>query len=489
MKLHLRSLSIVALLTSMTASLWAQSQATPAAGPPAPRVNPITGASPDPKWEEEYAYSLGVQAYVYAFPWVYNSLLRWRWSTQGLSDIEPATALPNRLSHQRKLTDASYRDGGRPNTDTLYSAAWADLRKEPLVLTMPHFGKRYYNVQLVGFDSDNFDYIGSRSTGQQGGSYALVGPDWKGTLPEGVRAVKPAHTPWILVLIRILVEEGDAELREVRQLQDQIRLQPLSEFMGKTAPATPAPYVAPPPLRRDVDPLADWKMINRALTESPPPPREAQLVKMFSQIGIGPGQNVDKVNDAVKRGLVRASATARMIVTSSPFYQAGRQFVDGWGMTPSNWGRPGVDGDYLVRGAKSFGGFVTHDPEENVYPAVLMDRDGKPLSDANKYVLRFPKGQTPPVNAFWSVTMYDQTFNFIDNAINRYAVGDRTTSLKFDADGSLPIYIQKDRPSDDKVGNWLPSGAGNFHLVLRAYWPKADIIDGKWLPPGVQRVE
>lgn len=489
MRLNTRCVAIAALLTTLAQVACAQSAPAPAASAPAVRVNPITGASPDPRWEEEYAYSLGVQAYVYAFPWVYNTLLRWRWTVQGAPEVDPPKLQYNRLSHQRKLTDASYRDGGRPNTDTLYSVSWADLHREPLIITLPNFGRRYFNVQLVGFDSDNFDYIGSRSTGQQGGSFALVGPDWKGTLPEGVKALKPAHTPWILVLVRILVEEGEAELREVRNLQDQIRLQPLSEFTGK-APAVPAAaYVPPPPLRRDADPLADWKMINRALTESPPPPREAQLMKMFAQVGIGPGQDVTKTNDAIQRGLVRASATARMIVTSSPFYQAGRNFVDGWGMTPSNWGRPGPDGDYLVRGAKSFGGFVTHDPEENVYPAVLVDRDGKPLSDANRYVMRFPKGQTPPVNAFWSVTMYDQTFNFIDNPINRYAVGDRTTSLKLDADGSLPIYIQKDRPSDDKVGNWLPSGAGNFHLVLRAYWPKDEIIKGKWTPPGLDRVQ
>lgn len=489
MKLNQRSIAIAALLATLAQAPWAQNPPAGAASAPAPRVNPITGASPDPRWEEEYAYTLGVQAYVYAFPWVYNALLRWRWTFQGAPEVEPAKLQYNRLSHQRKLTDASYRDGGRPNTDTLYSVSWADLRSEPLIITLPNFGKRYFSVQLVGFDSDNFDYIGSRSTGQQGGSFALVGPDWKGTLPEGVKALKPAHTAWILVLVRILVEEGEAELREVRTLQDQIRLQPLSEFTGKAAAAPAAPYVPPPPLRRDADPLADWKMINRALTESPPPPREAQLMKMFAQIGIGPGQDVTKTNDAIKRGLVRASATARMIVTSSPFYQAGRNFADGWGLTPPNWGRPGPDGDYLVRGAKSFGGFVTHDPEENVYPAALVDREGKSLSDANKYVMRFPKGQTPPVNAFWSVTMYDQTFNFIDNPINRYAVGDRTTSLKLDADGSLPIYIQKERPSEDKVGNWLPSGAGNFHLVLRAYWPKDEIIKGKWTPPGIDRVQ
>lgn len=172
MKLHLRSLSIVALLTSMTASLWAQSQAAPAAGPPAPRVNPITGASPDPKWEEEYAYSLGVQAYVPRFPGSTTHCCAGA-GPQGLSDIEPAKALPNRLSHQRKLTDASYRDGGRPNTDTLYSAAWADLRKEPLVLTMPHFGKRYYNVQLVS-SARSFDFIGSRNSA----SKAAVAAGW-----------------------------------------------------------------------------------------------------------------------------------------------------------------------------------------------------------------------------------------------------------------------------------------------------------------------
>lgn len=497
MKMNFRLIAAAGLFSAPAQIGAAQTPAANPASAAAPRplaLNPITQAAADPKWEEEHAYTLGVQAYEFAFPYLYDDLLRWRWATQPLPDMsvtgQPNTGsslvLPNVLTHQRKLTDARYRDGGRPNTDTLYSATWADVSKEPMILTVPAFGKRYYTFQLVGFDSDNFDYIGTRTHGGNGGTYAIVGPDWKGELPKGVVATKPAHNKWILVLLRVLVDESPEDLTAVQKLQDQIRLLPLSEYLGKP----PGPkYVVQAPLPRAQDPLADWKNINRVLTETPPPPSEAQLMKMFAQIGVGPGQDVEKMSPAIKRGLIRASETGRMIVTSAPRFQAGRAFHQGWGLTPDNWGRPGVDGHYLVRDAKSLGGFVTHDPAENIYPAMLTEPDGTPLSDTRKYVLRFAKGGLPPVDAFWSVTMYDPTFNFVDNPINRYAIGDRTKGLRLDADGTLPIYIQKDRPSDDKLSNWLPSGAGNFHIVLRTYLPKKEILEGKWKPPGIQRVE
>jgi hypothetical protein len=219
------------------------------------------------------------------------------------------------------------------------------------------------------------------------------------------------------------------------------------------------------------------------------PAYEAQLAKAYAQIGIGPGVDVEKMNPAVKRGLVRAQQAGRMIVTSGPANNVGRVVVNGWGLTPPNWGRLSPDGHYLVRSAKSLGGFVTHDPEENIYPATFVDDRGEALNESRRYVLRFSKGEIPPVNAFWSVTLYGPDFNFVDNSINRYAIGDRTRGLKYDTDGGLTLYIQKDAPGGDKDRNWLPSGAGNFHLVLRAYVPKPEALGGRWQPPAVRRVD
>jgi hypothetical protein len=483
--------SMMALLAaSLLQNAWSQTIALPPA-----KKHPLTRTEPDPKWEEEHAYTLGVQAYVFAFPYVFNDVTRYRWAARGVpnvsatgeADAEVGKVIPNRLSHQRKVSRADYREGGRPNNDTLYSGGWFDVGTEPLILTLPDFGDRYYNVQLCDFDADNFDYIGTRTHGGKGGTYAIIGPNWKGELPPGVKAVKPANTNWILVLMRVLVNRDDADVKMVNKLQDQVRVVPLSQYLGKST--GPRLYEPQSPLISLFDSLSDFKWINRVLTESPPPAREAQLVKMFAQIGVGPGQDVEKMSDAVKRGLARAATAGRMIVTSGPYYQVGRVMHDGWGLTPKNWGRLGVDGDYMVRSAKSLGGFVTHDPEENVYPAVLQDTNGELLSDERKYQLKFAKGQLPPVNAFWSITLYDSTFNMAINPYNIHSLGDRDKGMKLDADGGLTIHIQKDPPSEDKRGNWLPAAGGNFHLVLRAYMPKADILEGKWLPPGVKRVD
>lgn len=487
-----KSMRCIALAAGLASALgWAQAQPAapaPAIGAAKPLVNRITGAAPDASWEEEYAYSLGVTAYVHLFPWMYNALLRWRWATAGVPGMAMSSPVfaPNVLTHQRGLLDARYKDGGRPNSDTVYSGGWIDLSHEPMIVKVPDFGSRYYSIELANFDADNFGYIGTRATGSKAGTYALVGPNWKGTLPSGVKAIDPAQTNWIMALVRILVD-GPEELATIQKLQDQIQLMPLSEYLGQRVDAPP--YVPKPPFNRQQDPLADWKSINRTLAESPMPLREAHIAKMYAQIGVGPGLDVEKLSPAVKQGLARAAKQGAMIVTSAPNYNVGRRVVNGWGMTPPNWGRNAPDGDYLVRAAKSLGGFITHDQEENIYPATFVDDKGELLTDSRRYVLRFVPGAIPPANAFWSTTMYGPDFNFVDNPINRFAIGDRTKDLRLDADGGLTLYIQRAAPGGDKDRNWLPSGGGNFHLVLRMYLPKPEALDGRWQPPAVQRVE
>ena len=487
-----KSFSSIAALTLFVGNLAiSHAQESAAAAPTSaakPVVNRITGSAADARWEQEYAYSLGVSAYVHLFPWMYNALLRWRWATAGVPGMAMSSPVfaPNTLTHQRALLDARYKDGGRPNSDTVYSGGWIDLSREPMIIKVPEFGNRYYSIELANFDADNFGYIGTRATGTQDGTYALVGPNWKGQLPKGVQAIESAQTHWIMALVRILVD-GPEELDTIHKLQDQITLIPLSAYLGQRSDA-PA-YVPQPPFNRQKDPLADWKNINRALAESPMPAREAQIAKMYAQIGIGPGLDVEKMSPAVKLGLARAAKQGAMIVTSAPNYNVGRKMVNGWGMTPANWGRTAPDGDYLVRAAKSLGGFITHDPEENIYPATFIDDRGELLNDSRRYVLHFAPGAIPPAKAFWSTTLYGPDFNFVDNPINRYAIGDRSKGLKPDPDGGLTICIQQQAPDGAKDSNWLPSGGGNFHLVLRMYLPKPEALNGSWKPPAVQRVE
>lgn len=482
---RLTDLTTIAVLLAMLGTAQAQT-ATPAQ-PAQSAVNKITGAAADARWEEEHAYTLGVQAYVQLFPWLYNSLLRWRWATIGLPNMSTPTVQANALSHQRQLIDASYRDGGRPNNDTLYSVGFIDLSREPVIVKVPDMGTRYYSFQLVNFDADNFDYIGSRATGNRAGTYALVGPDWKGELPAGVKPLAAAQTPWIIMLVRILVN-GEADAAVVHKLQDQISLMPLSQYLDPSKPGF-TPYQPQPPIARTADPLADWKNINRALLENPQPAREAQIARMFTQIGIGSGLDIEKTSPAVKRGLIRARDTGAMLVSSGPAFNVGKTAVNGWGITTPTWGRLGAEGQYLARASKSLGGWVAHDREETIYPATLKDANGEPLLDTRRYQLHFSKEQIPPANAFWSLTLYGPDMNFVANPISRYALGDRSQQLKYGTDGSLTIYLQKAAPGGDQASNWLPTGGGNFNLVIRTYLPKQPVLDGSWQPPAVQRVE
>ncbi len=441
-------------------------------------------------WRENYAYTLGVQAYVFGFPYVYLPTLRWRWVTQpGPAGGMPPSAPLNHFHHVRNLTDASYRDGGSPNNDTLYSIAWVDLGKEPVILSHPDMGDRYFTFELACIDSDNFAYVGKRTTGAKAGSFALVGPNWKGKLPKGVKALPPSRTPAVLVFGRILVD-GPAEVPAVNKLQDQCTLIPLS-FWNKKGAQLPASRDVWQPLDAKSDPLAEWKTMNRAMTENPPEARLAKLLGQFAKIGVGPNQGVDKMDEATKRGLARAAADGRELLKSaSASGQLGKR-VNNWSIPPRTFGRAGLSDDFLVRGAlQCMGGIIANDPEEAVYYNTAKDGAGQPLDGARQYTMRFAPGQLPKVNGFWSISMYDPTLNFTPNPINRYAIGDRTPGLKKDADGGLTLYIQSTSPGKDKESNWLPSTAsGLFYMVMRTYMPGAEIVEQQWAPPPVVRKE
>jgi hypothetical protein len=435
-------------------------------------------------WRENYAYTLGVQAYVFGFPYVYLSTLRWMWVTHpGSAGGMPPSAPLNHFHHVRNLTDASYRDGGSPNNDTLYSVAWVDLGKEPVILSHPDMGDRYFTFELACVDSDNFAYVGKRTTGGKAGSFALVGPNWKGKLPKGVKALPSSRTPTVLIFGRILVD-GTADVLSVNKLQDQCKLIPLS-FWGKKDAQLPASRDVWQPFDAKSDPLAEWKTMNRAMTENPPEARLAKLLGQFAKIGVGPNQGVDKMDEATKRGLARAAADGRELLKSaSASGQLGKR-VNNWSIPPRTFGRAGLADDFLVRGAlQCMGGIIANDPEEAVYYNTTKDGAGQPFDGTKQYTMRFAPGQLPKVNGFWSISMYDPTLNFTPNPINRYAIGDRTPGLKKDADGGLTLYIQSTSPGKDKESNWLPSTtSGPFYMVMRTYMPGAEIVEQQWAPP------
>lgn len=437
-------------------------------------------------WREDYAYTLGVQAYVFGFPYVYLPSLRADWVTRPKSGDElPLYAPLNHFSHVRNLADATYRGGGSPNQDTLYSTAWLDVGKEPIILSHPDMGDRYFAFELAGIDSDNFAYVGKRTTGSKAGSFAIVGPGWKGQLPAGVRALPPSLTPSVLMFARTLID-GPADAKTVNALQDQYTLIPLS-LWGRKGAALPASRDVWQPYETKTDPLGEWRTMNRAMTENPPEARLGKLVGLFAKVGVGPGQDIDKMDEATKRGLARAAVDGRKLIKAAiDSGQLGRQ-VNNWNIPPRTLGRAGLVDDFMLRASvQAMGGIISNELEETVYFNTTKDGAGRPLDSSKNYMIRFAPGQLPKVNAFWSITMYDPTFNFTDNVLDRYSLGDRSKGLQKDSDGGLTFYIQRNSPGKDKEANWLPSPqSGPFFLILRTYMPGAEIVEQNWAPPPV----
>ena len=253
--------------------------------------------APRADWREQNAYTLGVQAYLYAFPWAYMPNARWL-------RTEAIDRQADRFDHIRHLEDAAHLSGGAPNNDTLYSRAWVYLRDEPVILTVPAIDDRYYTMEIVDFMGDNFAYVGTRATGTKAGNYAIVGPDWKGSLPEGVQQLPPSSTPWATILGRTYVKDA-TDLDAAHGIQDQYKLTPLSQW-GKAQSTPPKDAEIWQAFDPKSDPLADWKTINRAMVEVPPPARDADLLQQLARIGIGPGLDVEARDAGTKRGLARA---------------------------------------------------------------------------------------------------------------------------------------------------------------------------------------
>ncbi len=447
---------------------------------PPPKEKPLDD------WREQYAYTIGVQAYIYGFPYVYLSEVRWGQVAQKVGPNLPHAAV-NHFYKNQVMGGPESQAGGSPNNDTLYSLAWIDVSKEPLILSVPDVGDRYYTMEIASFDSDNFAYVGMRATGTKAGDYAIVGPSWKGTLPAGIQQLAPSRTPCAFILGRTLLK-GPDDLPAIRAVMSQYKLTPLS-LWGKPDAKVPESYDVLKPFDRKTDQLADWKTMNATMTENPPPSRHQLLLRQFAQIGIGPGIDVDSLDEATKRGLARAAVDGRNLLDAALRQGARQKNVNGWNYPPPEMGRAGDKDDFLLRAAlQCKWGIVANDPAEAVYLNTSTDPEGRQLDGSNRYVMHFPAGELPEVKAFWSITLYDARHNLVANPIRRYALGDRD-KLSFNSDGSLDIYIQNQSPGKDKDANWLPAPTGEFNLVLRTYLPSANIQEQRWTPPPLRKVK
>lgn len=449
-----------------------------------------SGSTPEPgpaDWRAEYAYTAGVQAFVYGFPYIYYAQLRHAWVTSKRDPEVVPYAAVNHFWHAGRLLDASYRDGGSPSTDSLYSLAWLDLHEEPVILSHPDMGDRYFAFQLAGFTSDNFDYVGQRTTGTAAGDFAIVGPGWDGVLPPGVRRMEPAPTPWVLVLGRTAVN-GAADLPRARGLQGQYRLTPVS-LWGVAGASVPD--------RRDVygpapasDPLGPWKTLNAMLAENPPPSHHAVVLDQVRDIGIGPGLDVEAQPTVVKEALARAAAAGTVLLRQQFVSGDWAESVNGWRYPPPEEGRFGDD--FLRRAAdQCLAGIAANDPAESVYLLNFQDADGAPFAPAGRYELHFHVEELPPVEAFWSLAAYTaEDLNLIPNRVDRYSVGDHGGRLTRSDDGGLTLYLQPEAPGGGVDGSWLPTSSTHpWFLILRMYRPRSAVLDGSWRCPAVSRVD
>lgn len=438
-------------------------------------------------WKEEYAYTLGMQAYIFGYPWVFLPKLRYKWVAVPAENPELTPNMPiNHFWHSRNITTPDYRDGGAPNNDTLYSDTWLDVSKEPIILSHGEMGERYFTFEIASMTSDNFAYVGKRTTGSKAGAFAIVGPNWKGTLPKGVKVLEPSPTNSVLIIGRTAVN-GAEDIQATNLAQDSYKLTPLSQW-GSSKAVIPENRNVFKPFDTKNDPLADWKTMNQAMTENPPLQQHAVLLDMFKNIGVGPGMDVRKTDAATQKGLARAAKDGFKMLQNILASGAGAPKINGWSYPPNTMGRAGIKNDFNTLAMQCMGGIIANDPEEGVYINTHSDFDGEALNGRNNYQIRFESGELPSVNEFWSLTMYDLTNNLVKNPIDRWAIGSLSGGYQKAKDGSLTLYLQKDSPGKDKLSNWLPTPEGEFWVVFRTYGPSEEIVNQTWKMPGLKKI-
>ncbi|HMS65556.1 MAG TPA: DUF1254 domain-containing protein [Ignavibacteria bacterium] len=438
-------------------------------------------------WKADNIYTLAVQAFIYGFPYVYLPTIRHKW----IDPVDDSTNSPhlavNSFWLEKKMTDAKYKDGGSPNNDTFYAIGILDLSDGPVILEHPDMGDRYFTFELADMSSDNFDYIGKRATGSKAGKFLICRKDWIGNVPDGVKKVAECPTPWAFIFGRTLVENA-ADAETAYEISTQYKLTPLDYFIqNKPFTATNRSVWAPGNPKQDY--LAPWKTMVKAMAENPPPEKDNILLKLFSEIGIAPDTEIDKLDEETKKQLIKAEKTGMEILKGAAFGGYGNTRKNSWNSPSKFLGRAGANNEFLLRAAvQCLGGIVANDVQESVYLNTRKDSDENNFSGSNNYFLRFEPDEFPKVNAFWSLTLYGMDFNLADNPINRYSLGDRSPDLKMGDDGSLTIYIQNKSPGPDKESNWLPSPADEFYIVLRCYLPDKEIYEQRWFPPAVKKI-
>jgi hypothetical protein len=443
-----------------------------------------TGVSP------AEARSIAKEAYIYGYPMVDGYRVQYDYFVNRQS---PEFKAPlNKISDMARVFTPADKAIVSPNSDTPYSMLEMDLRTEPIVLTVPKIEKgRYFSIQLIDLYTFNFDYIGSRTTGNDGGSFLIAGPGWKGKAPKGVKKVFHSETALVLAVYRTQLFHPD-DIDNVKKIQTGYKVQPLSEFLGKSTPkAAPAiDFIKPLTPETQKNSVEFFNVLNFILKFCPTDPSEKKLMARFAKIGVGAGKSFDasKLSPEMKAAIEQGMADAW-----ADFANFNKTLMDTGKVTSGDvFGtRKFLKNNYLYRMAAGVIGLYGNSKQEAMYPFYGVDADGQKLDGTNRYTLHFAPNQLPPVNAFWSVTMYDLPERLlVDNPINRYLINSpMLPQLKRDADGGLTLLIQNESPGKDKEANWLPAPKGPFFMAMRLYWPKAEALDDKWKQPPLLRLQ
>lgn len=436
----------------------------------------------------EEARAIAKEAFIYGFPAVeaYKTLYK-----QAVDKDSGEFRAPfNAIGH---LTDVATPDTTfvvTPNSDTPYSFIWMDLRVEPLVITMPEIEpERYYSVQLVDLYTHNFAYLGTRPLGNSGGNFVIAGPGWDGPQPDGVRAVIPCETQIAYAIFRTQLYNPD-DLDNVKKVQAGYKVQTLGQFLGAPTPDAVPAIEWPEPSQGMTESASLFGYLNFLLQFCPTHATEEELMKRFATLGIGSGLSFDAeslppdISKAVADGM--ADVEPEMAGVMKRINAGEIASSEAFGT------REVLQNNYLYRFAGAKLGLYGNSGEEAFYHGYFVDAEGKPLdASTGNYALHFEKGQLPPANAFWSLTMYDGKTQFlVANPINRYIINSTMLdSFVYGDDGSLTVHLQKDSPGAEQEPNWLPSPDGPFYAILRIYLPKPEVIAGEWLPPAVQKVK
>jgi hypothetical protein len=458
----------------------------------AAETNPVIAQSSRPGFFG--GKDIAEQAFIYGLPIVMNYGVMYEYAVDRNSGQFKAPF--NEINNQARVY--TYEDTAipTPNSDTPYSIAFMDLRAEPIVVSVPAVDpKRYYSVQLCDGNTYNFGYIGSRTTGSDAGDYMIVGPDWKGTTPPGVKKMFQSSTQFSLAIFRTQLFNPN-DLDNVKKVQSGYKVQPLSKYSNQPAPSS-APSINFPKFDKDLVKLEFFDYLDFALQFAPAQANETEIRAKLASIGIGPGKTFSFKDLSLEQkaeillGMKEGSKKVEEAITNSG------ASVNKWRVSGMFGDSAHFNGDWLMRAAAAKAGIYGNSPEEAMYPLAREDAGGQTLDGSkHNYTLTFGAGELPPVNAFWSITMYDgKTELLIKNPINRYLLNSpMLPAMKKNADGSLTLYIQNKSPGADNEANWLPAPDGPIYLVMRLYWPKTEAPSilppgkGTWQPPGVKAV-